>query len=52
MSAEREAREAAGTLRLVLERVESGQLRAPGGVVRRLQGSLAALDAVAKRGKR
>lgn len=51
MSAEREVREAAATVRLLLKKVAAGDLDAPPGLIRRLQGSLAALDAMSRRGR-
>jgi hypothetical protein len=49
VSAEREARETAATVRLLLEKVAAGDLDAPPGLIRRMQGSLAALDAMSRR---
>lgn len=52
MSAGREAREAAATIRRLLDKVKSGDLDAPPGLMRSLRGSLAALDAMTGRRQR
>lgn len=51
MSVASEARETADTIRLVLEKIHAGELEAPPGMVRQLQGSLIALEALCGRGQ-
>jgi hypothetical protein len=48
----REAKQAARALRLLLEKVAAGELDAPPALIRRLEGSLSALEAMSKRGQR
>jgi hypothetical protein len=47
VSAVRRASEAASTLRAILDAVRRGELTAPPGLVARLEGALAAFEAVA-----
>lgn len=50
VTAARDARQAAATLRLLLDKVKAGELDASPGMVRSLQGSLAALNAMTNGG--